>query len=123
MVLGDTSTAHLSVLNKAASASILSSDNSKDSTEQEHQVHKFAILMHHFDDYVINTDSRLTGDSYSTVKQLETLGYNVISINPNRWQGMAISSSEEKSLFLLQQLELANCDNTLKQNFSCKDIS
>ena len=72
--------------------------------------------MHHFDDYVINTDSRLTGDSYSTVKQLETLGYNVISINPNRWQGMAISSSEEKSLFLLQQLGLGYCDNTLKQN-------
>ena len=122
MVLGDTSTAHLSVIKKAASASILSSNTSKDLAAQEHQVHKFAILMHHFDDFVINTDSRLTGDSHSTVQQLETMGYNVISINPNRWQGMAISSTEEKSLFLQQQLGLENCDNSLKQNASCKDI-
>ena len=98
-----------------------SSDNSKKKTE-ENNLEKFAILIHHFDDYVINTEPRLSGESFSTVKQLETLGYNVISINPNRWQGMAISSTEEKSLFLQQQLGLENCDNSLKQNASYKDI-
>ena len=107
------------MIKKTASLSS-SSDNSKTRTE-ENKLEKFAILIHHFDDYIVNTESRLSGDSFSTVKQLETLGYNVISINPNRWLGMAVSSAEEKSLFLKQQLGGFIIDDTLQQGASCKD--
>ena len=108
--LGETSAANISVIKKAASSSSLSANISQNvKQELEHEIEKFAVLIHHFDDYILNADTRITGESYSTVKQLETLGYNVISINPNKWQGMGVSSSEDK-LKYLQRLGLSVFD-------------
>ena len=84
--------------------------------EQGFQVEKFAILIHHADEYVLNAESRLIGDTHNNIQQLETLGYNVVSINPAKWKGMALSSTEEKVLFLTQQLGLTNSDGTSKDN-------
>ena len=70
------------------------------------------------DDYVLNTDSHLIGDRLQHIQQLETLGYNVVSINPTKWKGLALSSTEEKASFLKNQFRLVNCDVSLNQNFS-----
>ena len=50
------------------------------------------------------------GEALNNIQQLATLGYIVISINPSKWQGMALSSKEEKVLYLNQQFRLNNCD-------------
>ena len=119
--LGETSAANISVIKKAASSSSLSANISQNvKQESEQGIEKFAVLIHQFDDYILNADTRITGDSYSTVKQLETLGYNVISINPNKWQGMGVSSSEDK-LRYLKRLGLSVSDYP-QQNVINKDI-
>ena len=105
----------------AASSSNLSANISQNVKQEfQQEIEKFAVLIHHFDDYILNADTRIIGDSYSTVKQLETLGYNVISINPNKWQGMGVSSSEDK-LKYLKRLGLSVSDYP-PQNAINKDI-
>ena len=106
---------------KRTASSALSDDNSQKLTKERlNSIEKFAILIFHHDDYILNGGDRLTGDAYSTVKQLETLGYNVISINPKKWQGMAVVSDEEKLRYLQKMLNLSSIDN-LRHNASCYD--
>ena len=116
---GDTTAANLSVIKKVASNSNLPTEISRKVTEgQEKHVEKFAIIIHHANDYLLNADSQLVGDRLQHIQQLETLGYTVVSINPSSWNAMALSSNEEKASFLKHHLGLINCDISLKQNFS-----
>lgn len=116
---GETTAANLSVIKKVASNLNLPTEISRSVAEgQENQVEKFCILIHHTNDYLLNADSQLIGYRLQHIQQLETLGYNVVSINPARWKGMALSSTLEKASFLKHQLGLIKCDSNLKQNFS-----
>ena len=76
------------------------------------KVEKYAILIHHSDEYIKNTDSQLIGETKNFIQQLETLKYKVISINPADWKGMSLSSQQEKTMFLKRQLQISNCDKT-----------
>ena len=69
-------------------------------------------MIHRSDQYIINTDSQLSGETKNFIQQLETLKYKVISINPADWRGMSLSSQDEKKIFLCQQLQISKCDNT-----------
>ena len=107
------------MIKKVASNLNLPTEYSRSITEsQDTRVEKFSILIHHMDDYVLNTDSHLIGDRLQHIQQLETLGYSVVSINPTKWKGLALSSTEEKASFLENQFRLVNCDVRLRQNFS-----
>ena len=97
------------------------SSGSSSTQEQEYHVEKFAILIHHADEYVLNADSRLIGDTHNNIQQLETLGYNVVSINPSKWKGMALSSTKEKELFIIQLLGLSNSDGLNKHNVDSRE--
>ena len=112
--------ANMSVIKKVASNCALPKDHSTMSAKDEQQslAEKIAILAHHEDEYVVNAESRLTGDVEDTIQQLETIGYKVISINPNMWKSMSMSSSEEKIAFLSKQLELNCSDNANKQTLT-----
>ena len=44
------------------------------------KIEKYAILIHHSDEYIKNTDSQLIGETKNFIQQLETLKYKVISI-------------------------------------------
>lgn len=76
------------------------------------KIEKYAILIHHSDEYIKNTDSQLIGETKNFIQQLETLKYKVISINPADWKGMSLSSKDEKKIFLCRQLQISKCDNT-----------
>ena len=112
--------ANMSVIKKVASNCALPKDHSTMTAKDEQQslAEKIAILVHHEDEYVVNAESRLTGDVEDTIQQLETIGYKVISINPNMWKSMSMSSSEEKIAFLSKQLELNCSDNANKQTLT-----
>ena len=109
--VGDTTAADLSAIRKVASVANLPTEFSRSSTEgQGNHVEKFAVLIHHADQYIVNAESQLVGEALNNIQQLATLGYIVISINPSKWQGMALSSKEEKVIYLNQQFRLNNCD-------------
>ena len=109
----------MSVIKKVASNASLPTEISRSITQgYDNQVEKFAILIHHTDDYVSNANSRLNGERLQHIQQLETLGYTVISIHPEKWQGMALSSTEDKVLFLKHEMGLINRDRISNPNFS-----
>ena len=112
--------ANMSVIKKVASNSALPNNHATMTAKDQQRsgVEKIAILVHHEEEYVLNAESRLTGDADDTIQQLETLGYKVISINPNVWKSMSMSSSKEKIAFLSQQLGLNCSDNANKQNLT-----
>ena len=76
------------------------------------KIEKYAILIHHSDQYIINSDSQLSGETKNFIQQLETLKYKVVSINPADWKGMSLSSQDEKKIFLCRQLQISKCDST-----------
>ena len=101
------------MIKKVASNSNLPAEYS---TDDGCHLEKFAILVHHTDEYILNADSRLIGDTQNNIQQLETLGYTVVSINPAAWKNMALSSPESKVLFITKLLRIANSDRASNYN-------
>ena len=111
--ISDTKTASLPQIRKVASGTNLPTEISWAITEASgNKIEKYAILIHHSDQYIINSDSQLSGETKNFIQQLETLKYKVISINPADWKGISSSSQGEKIIFLCRQLQISKCDNT-----------
>ena len=101
----------MSVIKKVATSNELTDVKSGDSNDNA--IKKFAVLVQDTDDYVLDPVSRLWGEAESTVQQLETLGYVVVSISPTTWQSMSMGSGDQRSVFLKQQMGLTTSDSTL----------
>merc|ERR1712062_327255 len=76
--IGDTTTAGLPQIRKVASGTNLPTEISRTITEGPgNKIEKYAILIHRSDQYIINTDSQLSGEAKNFIQQLQTLKYKV----------------------------------------------